>query len=96
MRYEVGDKLFIPSEKQPYTVMARNDRYIICNRRYNKEKDLYWYFIIDLERKVRGDDDILFSKDYKTTDNCNKRLKELQEGIDEVSVRYRNFVQLDI
>lgn len=32
MRVEVGDKVYIPSDKRPYKVRARDDRYIICTK----------------------------------------------------------------
>ena len=28
MKVAIGDKVYIPSEKRPYTVKARDDRYI--------------------------------------------------------------------
>ena len=35
MRVEVGDKVYIPDQKRPYRVRARDDRYIICTKPYN-------------------------------------------------------------
>lgn len=32
MRVQVGDKVYIPREKRPYRVMARDSRYIICTK----------------------------------------------------------------
>lgn len=31
----VGDKISIPGEKKPYTVRARDERYIICTKPFN-------------------------------------------------------------
>ena len=37
MRVEVGDKIYVPNEKKPYKVRARDDRYIICTKPYNPQ-----------------------------------------------------------
>ena len=44
MRVEVGDKVYIPGQKRPYKVRARDDRYIICTKPYNpdfREENVY-------------------------------------------------------
>jgi len=51
------------------------------------------YFIVDLERYVRGTDNSVFCAGYETQEQCEERLNELQEGWIEVS--YRNYVPLD-
>lgn len=72
-----------------YTVMARDERYIIC---VNKEDDEY--FIIDLVRQERGPDNMIFCIGYENKKQCEERLKELQEGQIELSGRYS--IPLDI
>lgn len=47
MKVAIGDKVYIPSEKRPYTVKARDDRYIICTKPFNLQNTVF-YFIIDL------------------------------------------------
>lgn len=93
MRVEIGDKIYIPNEKKPYKVKARDDRYIICTKPFNP-KHTVLYFIIDLVRKVRGTDDRLFCMGYETKEQCEDNLRRLQDGTMEVT--YRNVVPLDI
>ena len=93
MRVEIGDKIYIPNEKKPYKVKARDDRYIICTKPFNP-KHTVLYFIIDLVRKVRGTDDRLFCNGYETQEQCEDNLRRLQDGTMEVT--YRNVVPLDI
>ena len=51
MRVDVGDKIYIPGEKRPYTVQCRDDRYIICTKPFNLRHTVQ-YFIIDLVDKI--------------------------------------------
>jgi hypothetical protein len=46
-------------ERQRYTVMARNERYVIMAKPFNAQKT-YLYSIADLERGVRGPCDLIF------------------------------------
>lgn len=86
MRAEVGDRVFVPKEKRPYRVHARDDRYIICTKPFNP-KHTVLYFIVDLKRKMRGPDNMIFCSGYETDEHCTERLKELQDGKIEVSMR---------
>ena len=93
MKVNVGDKVYIPNNKRPFTVQARDDRYIICTKPYNPKHTVI-YFIIDLERKVRGTDNMIFCFGYETREQCEANLELLQKGT--MSVTYRNVVPLDI
>lgn len=93
MRVEVGDKVYIPTEKRPYKVRARDDRYIICTKPYNPQHTVM-YFIIDLEEQRRGPDNMVFCFGYESDEDCMERLKELQEG--KIEVSRRRDVPLDI
>lgn len=93
MKVNVGDKIYIPSQKKPYTVKARDDRYIICTKPYNPQRTVL-YFIIDLEAKRRAPDNKVFCSGYETDEQCRERLKELQSGKTELS--WRRGVSLDI
>lgn len=93
MKASVGDKAFVPGEKRPYKVRARDDRYIICTKPFNP-KHTVQYFIIDLERKMRGPDNMIFCSGYETDEDCEERLKELQDG--EIEVSMRRGIPLDI
>lgn len=93
MRVEVGDKVFIPNQKKPYRVRARDDRFIICTKPFNP-KHTVLYFIVDLERKMRGTDNMVFCFGYETDEDCAERLKELQSG--QIEVSSRRGIRLDI
>lgn len=93
MKVKVGDKVYIPSDKRPYTVKARDDRYIICTKPFNLQHTVL-YFIIDLEEKWRAPDNIVFCSGYETTEECEERLKELQGG--DIELSYRRGIPLDI
>ncbi len=93
MRVEVGDKVHVPNEKRPYTVRARDERYIICTKPFNPEHTVL-YFIVDLVDKWRAPDDCVFCSGYETDEDCNERLQELQSG--EIGLSRRRGLPLDI
>jgi hypothetical protein len=93
MRVKVGDEILVPNEKKPYRVRARDDRYIICTKPFNLRHTVF-YFIIDLVNKWRAPDDRIFCLGYETDEQCQKRLKELQDGTIELS--RRRGIPLDI
>lgn len=87
-----GDKVFVNGEKRPYTVICRNDRYVICTKPFNLRHTVF-YFIADLKERVRGTDNMVFCFGYETTEQCRERLQELVEG--KIEVSHRNRVALD-
>lgn len=87
----VGDNVFIYEHTRPFKVRCRDDRYIICTKPFNV-KHTVLYFIIDLERGVRGPDNMVFCCGYETDEECAERLLELQNG--EIEVSYRRSVPL--
>ena len=93
MKVKIGDKIYIPKHKRPFTVRARNDRYIICTKPFNAKHTVI-YFIIDLKEKRRGPDNMVFCCGYESDEDCRERLIELQSGIIEVS--RRRGIDLDI
>ena len=86
MKVKVGDKVYLPNKKRPYTVRARDERYIICTQPYNPQHTVL-YFIIDLVEKWRAPDNMVFCFGYETDEDCNDRLKDLQDGRIELSQR---------
>lgn len=93
MKVSVGDKVYIPNHKRPFTVRARDDRYIICTKPFNARKTVL-YFIVDLEEQRRGPDNMVFCSGYETDEQCRERLEELQKW--EIEVSYRRGIPLDI
>lgn len=86
LEVKVGDKIYVGGEKKPYTVRARDGRYIIATKPFNPRHTVL-YFIIDLVRGVRGPDNMIFCSGYETDEDIAERLKELQDGAIEVSYR---------
>lgn len=95
MKVSVGDKVYIPTDKRPYTVKARDDRYIICTKPFNV-KHTVLYFIVDLVNKWRAPDNMIFCHGYETDEDCVERLKELQDGTIELSRRRGIPLDIDI
>ena len=85
-RVVVGDHIRIIGEKRPYKVKCRDKRYIICTKPMNCKKTVQ-YFIIDLEREIRGPDNSVFCMGYETQEQCEERLRDLQDGTIKVSSR---------
>lgn len=93
MRVEVGDKVYVPKEKRPFRIRARDERFIICTKPFNPQRTVR-YFIVDLKERVRGPDNMVFCSGYESDEDCAERLKELQSG--EIEVSWRRHVDLDI
>ena len=83
---KTGDPVYLPCEVRPYRVRCRDERFIICTKPFNLKRTVQ-YFIIDLQRHLRGPDDRVFCFGYETDEQCMERLKELQDGTIEVSQR---------
>lgn len=95
MKVNIGDKVYVPNEKKPYRVRARDDRYIICTKPFNAMHTVL-YFIIDLVNKWRAPDNMIFCSGYETDEDCIDRLKELQDGTIELSRRRGIPLDIDI
>lgn len=95
MKVQVGDKVYVPNEKKPYRVKARDERYIICTKPMNIYHTVL-YFIVDLVDKWRSPDNMIFCFGYETDEDCKDRLKDLQDGRIELSVRRGVPLDIDI
>lgn len=93
MKVNVGDKVYIPNEKRPYTVQARDERYIICTKPFAAQHTVL-YFIVDLVEKKRGPDNLVFCLGYETQEECIDALQELKQG--DIAVSRRRGIPLDI
>lgn len=95
MKVSVGDKVYIPNQKKPYRVRARDERYIICTKPYNVQHTVL-YFIVDLKEKWRAPDNMIFCFGYESDEDCQARLKDLQNGRIELSARGGIPLDIDI
>lgn len=75
-------------EKQPYKVMARDDRYVILCRPFNLKRT-YTYSFVDLKRGIRGPTNYIFGllHDTNTRFGALRNLVMLRNGKQEVSHR---------
>ena len=87
------DRVYVPTEKRPYRVRCRSERFAICTKPYNPRRTVM-YFIADFQEKIRGPDNQIFCCGYETDEQCEERLRELEAG--EIEVSFRNRVPLDI
>jgi len=93
MRYfdslKPGDLVFVNDIEGAFRVVCRDERFIICtqsNYCHNKLKT-FASFIIDLKMRRRGSD-AMVETTYYTQEQCEERLKELQDGHISVSRKY--------
>jgi len=86
-------------EKQRYKVQAFSKRFIILTKPFNARKT-YLYSIVDLERKVRGRDNLVFGfiHGYNNKAGASKAIKWLEAKETEqasMEVSYRHFKPLE-
>lgn len=62
---KVGEKIYFEEEKRPYTIQARNERYMICTKPFAARKTVI-YTIVDFEKEERGPDNLIFGLPYET------------------------------
>ncbi len=94
---KAGDKIYFKEERFPYTIMACDERYLICTKPFNLKKDCVQYTIVDLKNEIRGADNYWKwggHYDYKQKEECEQCLKDLYTG--EVGISYRNIIPLEI
>lgn len=81
-------KVKLGDERQRYTIMARNERFVIMTKPFNAQRT-YLYTIADLERGVRGPCNLIFGLpcDVNTPEGANEALQAIEDGRMEVSFR---------
>lgn len=88
---KVGNKVKFSNDRSWFTVQARNDRFIICNAVH---KNNIWHTIIDLEKNIRGDDNMVLHSGYDNKEECEARLVQFENN--ELEISHRNNVPLEI
>ena len=85
---KVGDKLYWQNQKRPFTVKARDERYIICTKPYNFKKTVT-YSIIDTVDLICGPNNYVFNPyDYEEQKDIEQSLKDLENNKYEISSRH--------
>lgn len=87
----VGDRLKFADDGYWYTVHARNDKFIVCNA--VTKRDTY-HTTIDIDKGIRGADNLVFHQGYCNTVDCEERLIDFTNG--EIEISKRNRVPLNI
>ena len=86
-KVKVGDKVYGRWEKRAYTVMARNERYVIISKPFNPKKTAQ-YSIIDLQEWFMWPDNyIMWMYDYLDNKSCDKAIADLWKWGMQISKR---------
>ncbi len=99
MKFQVGDTIKFKNEKQKYTIQACNNRFLICTKPMNAQKTVL-YTIVDLEKDIRGTENLIFGMGAETREQCEEMLQRLMgeckdtDFVTEVS--YRNRIELNL
>ena len=92
---KVDDKVWFEEGKYPFTVQARNRRYIVCTRPFYAKKTVL-YTIIDTVEKYRGPDNLVFSLGYETREDCERSLAQFERKPNPVELSYRRKIPLKL
>ena len=94
-KIQIGDKIKFFGENKRYDVVSCNERFLICTKAFNLSRGMVLYTIVDLVKKIRGTNNLIFNNfDYATKEGCDNCLLGIQKG--EVEISKRNFVELEI
>lgn len=88
-----GDKIKFVEERYAYTVQAADERFLICTKPFNLRHTVL-YTIVDLQKQIRGTENLIFCAGFETRTLCEEALARLAAGETEVS--YRNRIPLKI
>ena len=86
-----GSRFKFKEDKLWFTVQAFNERYLICT---SETKLGHFHTIVDLEKQIRGDDNMVFHSGYDTVELCEQRLQEFI--VEDLEISHRNLVELHI
>ena len=92
---KIGDKIKVPGERNRYTIRAFSKRFIIMTKPFNP-KHTYLYSVIDLERKVRGPDNLIFGHRLSYETDAEEILKEFESEETEVSHRRYKYLEPEL
>ena len=86
----LGARVYVPREKRPYRVRARNDRFAVCTKPFNCHRSgpTVQYFILDAELGHRGPENLIFGLGAETDGQCLDMLDRVTSGASEVSHRH--------
>ncbi|TES71456.1 hypothetical protein E2P84_27430 [Burkholderia cepacia] len=93
----VGSRIYFEGERMPYTVQARDGRFLVCVKPF-AARHTYIYSIVDLKRGERGPDNMIFGRSggYGSRVDCEEALRDLADPANPLEVSRRNCVPLKI
>lgn len=92
-----GDGVWFSTNKKSFKVRECNDRFAICTQPFNLQPKTVLYTIIDFDRDVRGEDNLIFTVyDYYSDEDCKQAMEDLMSGEIEVSYKRNKNTILDI
>jgi hypothetical protein len=89
----VGAKVWVRTDKRPYTVRARNEFFAVCTKPFNARRTVL-HCILDARRGLRGPENLIFGMGAETDQQCAEMLARLTAGESEVS--HRHCVEWDV
>lgn len=89
----VGGRVWFAEDKRPYTVQARDDRFIVCTKPFAAKKTVL-YTVVDLNEDVRGTDGFIFGLGYESRNDCEDALRTIVEHGQ--GITRRNCVPLNV
>jgi hypothetical protein len=91
-----GDKVRFVEERQAYTIQARSKRYLVCTKPFNPKRTVL-YTVVDLEKAIRGTENLIFGAGAETVELCEEMIARL-EGHTEwrTEISHRNFIPLKV
>lgn len=89
----LGSKVWVGTERFPYTVRARNERYAICTKPFNPQRTVL-YCILDAVEGQRAPEDLIFGFGAETDEQCTEMLARVTSG--ETGLSRRRGVDWDV
>lgn len=92
-----GDKVKFTEEAQAYTIQARSDRFLVCTKPFNLKRTVL-YTIVDLQRNIRGTENLIFGAGAETVAACTDMVARLEGTLGDwqTEISYRNNVPLSV
>lgn len=92
----VGDRVKFAEEVHRYTIQARGVRYLVCTRPFALRKTV-WYTVVDLEKQIRGTENLVLGFGAETREECEEMLARLEGRAGEpTEVSYRTRIPLHV
>ena len=89
----VGTKVWFEGEARPYRVRARSERYLVCTKPFNLKKTVI-YTVVDLQKKMRGTENLVFGFGAETDEQCENMIARLENVDNPTGLSRRNSVPL--